>query len=376
MRTDIEQVNEVLKDIGKFNSKYRIDQFILDEDIQLRLMKLNLSIAPELPGKTTLTDFIKPDKVEPPKPKYPTGPEIRAKIEKALEKQQNKIYKLTEDLTDLSIKKEKLNLEYEKQLKYMAEKYNGKIVDYTSPEWLADDKKLTDISKAYDDVDKAFYKTDKERTKLMMNDKEAIRKLIYINDGEPRESLLKLSPGGPKGYTLDPAAGKKLRKQQAKETLNFFNKAVAKDLRDNLPPIDIIEHEAGFRPNADIWNAKINMAPEHGTKTFIHETGHHLEYRNPELYQSAKRMVERRTQGEEFVKLRDVTGIDTYTDDEVCKKDNFFNPYIGKSYGDDVGYSEVISTSIAELYANPVYLMKRDPETFDWIVNALRGIYE
>lgn len=56
MKTDIEQVNDVLGEIGKFNEKYRIDQFILDEDIQLRLMKLNLSVVTKIP-QPELTDF-------------------------------------------------------------------------------------------------------------------------------------------------------------------------------------------------------------------------------------------------------------------------------------------------------------------------------
>jgi len=88
MRTDIETVNQVLDDIGKFNSKYRIDQFILDEDIQLRLMKLKLDIVSQFPepGKTLDKWLKEPEKVEPPKPKVDP-----VKVENTIQKHEDKI---------------------------------------------------------------------------------------------------------------------------------------------------------------------------------------------------------------------------------------------------------------------------------------------
>jgi len=37
-------IKTVFKDIGTFNEKYRIDQFIFDADIEKRLMKLGVGI--------------------------------------------------------------------------------------------------------------------------------------------------------------------------------------------------------------------------------------------------------------------------------------------------------------------------------------------
>jgi hypothetical protein len=45
-RIDSEIISDVFKDIDTFNDKYRIDKFILDHDVQLRLLKLDLSVIP------------------------------------------------------------------------------------------------------------------------------------------------------------------------------------------------------------------------------------------------------------------------------------------------------------------------------------------
>lgn len=46
---DKDLVNGTFKNIDKFNDKYRIDKFILDEDIEKRLMKLGVGVEGEVP---------------------------------------------------------------------------------------------------------------------------------------------------------------------------------------------------------------------------------------------------------------------------------------------------------------------------------------
>lgn len=48
-RIDKDLIKKIFSDIDKFNEKYRIDQFILDEDLEARLQKLNIKILSELP---------------------------------------------------------------------------------------------------------------------------------------------------------------------------------------------------------------------------------------------------------------------------------------------------------------------------------------
>lgn len=51
-------LDKTFEDIGTFRKKYSIDQFILDEDVELRLQKLNVSVLSELPGKTTKKEVL------------------------------------------------------------------------------------------------------------------------------------------------------------------------------------------------------------------------------------------------------------------------------------------------------------------------------
>lgn len=55
---DPKVVDKALADIGTFREKYSIEQFILDEDLELRLQKLNVSVVSDLPGKNTKKEVL------------------------------------------------------------------------------------------------------------------------------------------------------------------------------------------------------------------------------------------------------------------------------------------------------------------------------
>lgn len=69
-----------------------------------------------------------------------------------------------------------------------------------------------------------------------------------------------------------------------------------------------------------------------GTDTMVHEMSHMMEARVPGIEEAENAHWWQRTLNEPTVKLRDVTNI-AYGDHEVTRPDEFFTPYVGKSYG-------------------------------------------
>lgn len=102
-------------------------------------------------------------------------------------------------------------------------------------------------------------------------------------------------------------------------------------------------------------------------RTAIHELVHRVEHITPGVLDYEKEFYDRRTQGEELVKLRDVSS-STYKKNEVTRVDDFIEPYMGKDY--EEGAYELLSIGIDTLYTEPYKLMK-DPEMFEWVVEAL-----
>ena len=118
-------------------------------------------------------------------------------------------------------------------------------------------------------------------------------------------------------------------------------------------------------------NGNIHMTAQgKGPQVFAHELGHILEYHDESMLKRSLDFVERRTRGESYQPLRDVTE-KTYDSDEKTKPDQFINPYIGKDYGGRA--SEVLSMGLEYLYTNPAKLAREDPDMFDFIYNTLRG---
>jgi SPP1 gp7 family putative phage head morphogenesis protein len=464
---DPELIEKSLAEISKFKEKYAIDKFILQEDIERRLLKLKVGLdneKVEIPGKSPKI----PKAPKPPKPKKLTKNELKVKdledeinkielervelrkeleeIEKHLDDlnrdEEEEYYKLwlkhdklsdsiAEKKTEIRTLKQKIEKDRIKKEQQKKEKEFIKNMPKTSqpkadqvikkiPEIKAEtDKKLDEVikqrlalrEKAYDlkqDYEKKYnelldqaldekiteeefnrltdqLKPDKELdnlnkeierlTKLQIDlrkdTNKEIHKLLTINDGTPREQFIKLDPrySGPEDQ--DSVFYKK-RTGEVQEALDFFNRVMVKELRDSIPDIQI-EELTSSRAYTRKGENKIWLGNASGTSTVIHEIGHNFEFNNVYMQESAYRQLLKRTKGEKEVKLRDVTGIDAYADWEVTKKDKFFNPYVGKIYGDRS--TEITSMALEHLYKDPEYLYDKDPELFEWIVNAVRGHY-
>lgn len=85
--------------------------------------------------------------------------------------------------------------------------------------------------------------------------------------------------------------------------------------------------------------------------TALHELGHGFEHSYAGLTKIEKAFYDRRTKGEELRPL----GVG-YRNDEVTRKDNFLNPYMGKDYGGR--FFELVSMGFEMAYTRPTELLE------------------
>lgn len=85
--------------------------------------------------------------------------------------------------------------------------------------------------------------------------------------------------------------------------------------------------------------------------TAVHELGHRFERSNPNIRVAEKAFYDRRTAGEELKWMG--AG---YRRDEITRRDNFLNPYIGKDYNGEA--YEVVSMGFQYAYTDPEMLEK------------------
>lgn len=129
--------------------------------------------------------------------------------------------------------------------------------------------------------------------------------------------------------------------------------------------------------------------------TVVHELGHWLEDKVPEVHQRALAFLIRRTAGEKIRSLndwaREAGRSGGYRKDERSTKDGFDNPYSGKWYTPKLGplgrytadtpeklgkwvqATEVVSMGLEAMYEDPVRFQQTDPDFFDFIYDLARG---
>ena len=109
----------------------------------------------------------------------------------------------------------------------------------------------------------------------------------------------------------------------------------------------------------------------------VHEMGHWLEDIDPTVHEKAIAFLERRTEGEEAQRLRDILPRYNYRASEVAKRDKFENPYTGKLYvnsrtGEQYA-TEIVSMGLEAMYSDPAHFAEVDADFFDFIYDLVRG---
>lgn len=132
----------------------------------------------------------------------------------------------------------------------------------------------------------------------------------------------------------------------------------------------VIVRGSGDTDRAYALPGNIFMFKGNKSRIVVHELGHVLEFSNPKIHQAAVDFLNRRTEGETPVPLKQWS--DFYGDDEVTTPDRFSNPYTGKRY--DGGATEVVSMGLEYMYADPAQFAKDDPDYFDFIFNLVREV--
>jgi len=107
-----------------------------------------------------------------------------------------------------------------------------------------------------------------------------------------------------------------------------------------------------------------------GNRTIVHEVGHHIEFRNPEVKARANAFLDRRTAGETPRPLAEITNNKNYHESETAAADRFISAYMGKRYDD--GSTEIISMGLEYFYSDPLKLAKDDPDYFMFMYDVLR----
>lgn len=390
--TDDEQVLGVIDKIDAFNNKWRIQRFILDQDTELRLMKLNLSLE-GVPPKSLPKPKPKPEPPKPEpepnipkhlephtpypnrfKPKFQSGEDTIKEINDEVNKA-NKLYDTRQKkITKMNDERNKLVQEYN-ELGY---KKWDILHDPKSPGLLSSTE--TDIIDArrailQKDMDKLQDKIDKASRK-MYADYNSIsdiysRKLLLNDEGPTTAELFTNKEN------ISMAAEKR---QYVDKTIKYMNEHATQELRYDLPQIrlaDTTEKRSAayvfdtMKGGKDpvIWLSDNDAS----TGTLIHELGHQIEYSNPSIKQAANDFLERRTAGKEVKTLNELTNSTRFEPHEVAKEGGFINPYVGKIYGDKA--TEVVSMGVEALWRYPSQFIKDDPEHASLIIDILRGRY-
>lgn len=194
------------------------------------------------------------------------------------------------------------------------------------------------------------------------------RQLVSAPQGE-----FKMKPVYASKWDKFPAAKKKIE-----EGLAEFGRLVG-DNKALLKTVKVHYYNDREQHNG-VTNA-IEVNHRTGIEVIVHEMGHWLEHTDPNVHAKAVAFLERRTKGETAQKLKVLTGISAYKDNEIAMPDKFKSPYTGKVYSwtnegsgkyERHAATEVVSMGLQYMYEDAEQFMKDDPDFFDFTYELMR----
>jgi SPP1 gp7 family putative phage head morphogenesis protein len=134
-----------------------------------------------------------------------------------------------------------------------------------------------------------------------------------------------------------------------------------------------------FRARARAYHSgsarQIVLSDRNGTPTAIHELGHAIEHVDTRAIARSRAFLKARAGNDKTRSLREMTGLSGYRSGERTWEDKFFDPYVGKDYGErateitSMGYEKMSKAGGFGLAS----LAEKDPEMLDFLLGQLAG---
>jgi len=125
--------------------------------------------------------------------------------------------------------------------------------------------------------------------------------------------------------------------------------------------------KGGSRASANRQTGEIAVDSNFSKKTLFHEMGHHVEFNNRVINQTAQHYRSMKATSDKLMSMRSLAH-NGYKPNEMAYSDGFFDPYVGKYYPD--GATEVISMGLQQLSSteNVLDLLTKDREHLEMVV--------
>lgn len=142
-----------------------------------------------------------------------------------------------------------------------------------------------------------------------------------------------------------------------------YGDSPALQLHPKMRP-DGYAHRASYNSNAKV----INWSGEGGSRTFIHEYGHHLQDQNPKNVNVISRYFQTQIEGEDIKRI--YAGME-----EWGFRDKFYDLYSGKVYSHNLVGDEILSRGLEEMSVNPARFLEKAPGHFNIVYAVMRGLF-
>jgi SPP1 gp7 family putative phage head morphogenesis protein len=158
-----------------------------------------------------------------------------------------------------------------------------------------------------------------------------------------------------------------------REARRFYQLALDRSVRRPSEWTVALHDAPDFRAYASGATKGVHLATNDPARIAVHEFAHALEFTDTKTLNRSIDFLTARTRGEQAKPLRDLTGNTGYGADELARKDQFFEAYVGKDYQrhatevTSMGYEEIARSGGLERLAT------KDPEMLFFLLGQLGG---
>ena len=241
-----------------------------------------------------------------------------------------------------------------------------------SPEIADSNRKRNELYESIESLEKkinAFHEYDERLFQEMQNKKQAVQAQIHRDVLYSDQGAARMTP------KYSSSVFSKERKAKVELGVEWVEKVAGRNV---FPEGTTVPVNATRRQRAFAGTQTINLPKQANTTTVVHELGHYIEEVNSQVGDAAKEYLKARTNN-----LKKVEVIPGYEEDEKYAIDDWTDPYMGKVYASpgkiagqaygEIDYTEIMSMGLQQMYADPIFFARKDPRSFSFIINTLRG---